>query len=135
MDPKPQNKKRKTLLIADDEPYIRLLIRQIFEENYLVFEAANGEDAVNLALRKRPDIILMDVLMPRVDGLTALSKIKGDARTAAIPVIMLTGVGFDLNERLAGSLGAQGYLKKPATPQSIIDAVFELVESEPENRT
>ena len=120
-------KKQKTLLIADDEPNIRLLVRRTFEKEYVVLEAANGKEAVDLALRDKPDVIFMDVMMPQTDGITALNTIRADKRTSAIPVIMLTGVGFDLNEQLANSLGAKAYLRKPVTPEDLARAVSKVI--------
>ena len=119
--------KKKKLLIADDEPNIRLLIRRIFEQDYIIIEAENGRKAVDLALRILPDIILMDIMMPESDGLTALSEMKLNEQTKAIPVIMLTGVGYELNERLAKSMGAKGYMRKPIKPQELLDAVSKLL--------
>lgn len=116
-------KKRKTLLIADDEPNIRLLVRRTFEKGYVVLEAADGKAAIDSARRGKPDVILMDVMMPNTDGLTALAAIRGNECTARIPVIMLTGISFELNEQLAGNLGAKAYLRKPVTPQDLIDTV------------
>ena len=120
-------KAKKKLLIADDEPNIRLMVRRTFEQIYVVFEAKNGKEAVDLALQHIPDIIIMDVMMPVIDGLTALSTIRNRKKGSAIPVIMFTGVGFELNEQLAGSLGAQAYLRKPITPQELLDAVSKII--------
>ncbi len=121
------NPTKKKLLIADDEPNIRLLIRRIFEKDYTVFEAENGRRAVDLALRHIPDIILMDVMMPESDGLAALNELKATESTKAIPVIMITGVGHELNERLAKSVGAKGYIRKPVKPQELFDAVSTII--------
>jgi two-component system, OmpR family, alkaline phosphatase synthesis response regulator PhoP len=115
--------KQKTLLIADDEPNIRLVVKRVFEKDYRVLEAANGDEAVKLAFKDRPDIILMDIMMPGSDGLNALNILKNDKRTSDIPVIMLTGLGFNLNQQLAGSLGAREYLKKPIAVRDLVGAV------------
>ena len=120
-------KAKKKLLIADDEPNIRLMVRRTFEQRYVVIEAKNGKEAVDLALHHVPDIIIMDVMMPGVDGLTALNTIRNSKRVSAIPVIMFTGVGFELNEQLAGNLGAKAYLRKPVTPQELLDAVSKII--------
>lgn len=120
-------KAKKKLLIADDEPNIRLMVRRTFEQRYVVLEAKNGKEAVDLALHHTPDIILMDTMMPGVDGLTALNTIRNSKSGAAIPVIMFTGAGSELNEALARSLGAQAYLRKPVTPQELLDAVSKII--------
>jgi len=116
-------KAKKKLLVADDEPNIRLLIKRTFEDEYVVLEAKNGKEAIDLALHQLPSVIFMDMMMPNTDGLTALNTLRNDKRTSSIPVIMLTGVGYELNEQHARSLGAQGFLRKPVTPQELLDAV------------
>ena len=118
---------KKKLLIADDEPTIRLMVRRIFEREYVVLEAKNGKEAVELALHHIPDIILMDVMMPDTDGLTALNTIRNNKRASSIPVIMFTGAGYELNEALARNLGAKAYLRKPVTPQELLDAVNKII--------
>lgn len=120
------NKNKKKLLVADDEPNIRLLIKRIFEHDFIIIEADNGVKAFELAIRHTPDVILMDIMMPESDGLTALNEMKSNMHTKHIPVIMLTGVGHELNERLAKSVGANGYMRKPIKPQELADAVFKV---------
>ncbi|MFH0769277.1 MAG: response regulator [Chloroflexota bacterium] len=120
-------KTKKKLLVADDEPSIRSMVRKIFEREYVVLEAKSGKEAVDLALHHIPDIILMDVMMPEVDGLTALNSIRNNKRGSSIPVIMFTGVGYELNEQLARSLGAKAYLRKPVTPQELRDVVSKII--------
>lgn len=116
-------KGKKKLLVVDDEPNIRLLIKRIFEQEFNVIEAENGRKAYELAARQIPDIILMDIMMPESDGLSALNEMKSHEPTKDIPVIMLTGVGHELNERLAKSVGANGYMRKPIKPQDLVEAV------------
>ena len=117
---------KKKLLIADDEPTIRLIVRRVFEREYVVLEAKNGKEAVDMALRHIPDIILMDVMMPDTDGLTALNTIRNNKRASSIPVIMFTGAGYELNEVLAKCLCAKAYLRKPVTPKELLDAVSKI---------
>lgn len=114
---------KKKLLVVDDEPNIRLLIKRIFEGEFTVFEAENGRTGFEMAVRHVPDVILMDIMMPESDGLAALTEMKAHKQISSIPVIMLTGVGHELNERLAKSVGANGYMRKPIKPQELIDAV------------
>ncbi len=113
---------KKTVLVADDEPSVLYSVRRILGGEYSVIEASNGEQAVRLAQAHKPDIIFMDTMMPEKDGLTALSEIRENDDTKSIPVIMLTGIGFELNKKLAQSLGASGYITKPFTVQDILDA-------------
>jgi CheY-like chemotaxis protein len=71
----------------------------------------------------KPDLILMDIMMPKKDGYAACSEIKKDPTTKNIPVIMLTAVGYDLNRMLAKQVGAEGYVTKPFSRQQLVDAM------------
>jgi len=109
--------------MADDEPTMRLLVRKMLDKDYIVLEATNGEEAVDIAKGQKPDIILMDIMMPKMDGYTACSGIKADPATRMIPVVMLTAVGHELNKKLAMEMGAEGYITKPFSSQEILGTV------------
>jgi two-component system alkaline phosphatase synthesis response regulator PhoP len=114
---------RKKVLIADDELYIGQLVKRALGTDYTVLAANNGEEAVELACSQKPDIILMDILMPKLDGYSACYQIKRDEATRAIPVVMLTGIGHDLNKKLAEGMGADGYITKPFNAKTLLDTV------------
>ena len=114
---------KKKILIADDEPSIRLTVARMMDKDYIVLEATNGEEAVDIAKGQRPDLILMDLMMPKMDGYTACSMIKADQVTKVIPVIILTAVSHELNKKFAVETGADGYITKPFTLQELLDAV------------
>jgi two-component system alkaline phosphatase synthesis response regulator PhoP len=119
------NKKR--VLIVDDEPAVRRLVHQMLSKDYTVFEAQNGEEAVNIARSQQPDVILMDMLMPKMDGLTACYVIKTSRATKAIPVVMLTAIGYELNKKLSQDvMGADGYITKPFTREALLQAISQL---------
>jgi len=119
------NKKR--VLIVDDEPAVRRLVRQMLSKDYTVLEAQNGEEAVNIARSQKPDVILMDILMPKMDGLTACYAIKTGRTTGAIPVVMLTAIGYELNKKLSQDvMGADGYITKPFTREALLQAISQL---------
>lgn len=82
----------KKVLIADDELSVRLLVKRLLSREYTVLEANDGEEAVNVASNQKPDLILMDILMPKMDGLTACHTLKRGQATKEIPVVMLTAV-------------------------------------------
>jgi len=114
---------KKKVLIVDDELYIRLLVSSVLDEDYTVLEASNGEEAVNITRTEKPDLILMDILMPKLDGYTACYAIKSDEATKAIPVVMLTVIGYELNKKLSQEMGADGYITKPFNLQELLDKV------------
>ena len=104
---------KKKILVVDDEINIRSLLKRMLGEDYLVIEAENGREAINISRAENPDLILMDIMMPDVDGYTACSAVKTYPATSRIPVVMLTAVGFELNRALAARVGADGYMTKP----------------------
>ena len=103
----------KKVLIADDEETVRYVVRDMLGQENTVLEAKDGEEAVNITRSQRPDLIIMDIMMPKMDGYTACYTIKKDPITKAIPVVMLTAIDQELNRKLAGQMGADGYMTKP----------------------
>jgi len=114
---------KKKVVIVDDELYIRRLVSNALSRDYTVLEASDGEEALDIIHTWKPDLILMDVLMPNLDGYTACYEIKKDEAIRAIPVVMLTGIGHELNKKLAQEVGADGYITKPFGVQNLLDTV------------
>jgi len=112
---------KQKILIADDELYIRLLVKDILEPEFTVLEASNGEEAVSITRTEQPDLVLMDILMPKLDGYTACYAIKNSEQTKDTPVVMLTGVGHELNRQLSQEMGATAYITKPFNPEGLLD--------------
>jgi CheY-like chemotaxis protein len=121
-----QNDKKK-ILIVDDEPNVRRLVHTILSKDFTVLEAEDGRQAIDVAGTQKPDLILMDMLMPRMDGLTACYTIKNDPTTKSIPVLMLTAIGFELNIKLSQQMGADAYMTKPFTSQDLLDKIAQVL--------
>ena len=119
---------KRKIVIVDDEIYIRQLVSSALSKDYAVFEASDGKEAIDITHTQQPDLILMDVLMPNVDGYTACSTIKMNSGTKTIPVIMVTALGHELNRKLAESSGADGYLVKPFLEEELLEIISEFVE-------
>jgi two-component system phosphate regulon response regulator PhoB len=118
----------KTILIVEDEPKNMKLTRDLLKiSGYETIEAVDGKQGVEKAKSAKPDLILMDIMMPKMDGYAACSEIKADQTTKHIPVVMLTAVSFDLNKKLAKQMGANGYITKPFNRQQLIDAITPLL--------
>jgi len=115
--------KRATILIVDDELSIRLLVGNLLGGDYDVLKASDGEEAVNVARFRKPDLILMDIMMPKMDGYLACHTIKKDEATAEIPVVMVTAVGQELNRMFAEQMGADGYITKPFQLRDLLDTI------------
>lgn len=119
---------KKKILIADDEGTVRLVVEKMLGKDYIVLEATNGEEAVRIAKAQQPDLILMDLIMPKMDGYTACSEIKADQSTKGIPVVILTAVGHELNKKFATEMGAAGYVTKPFNIQDLINVISPLLD-------
>ena len=113
----------KTILIADDEPDIRLMVSRMLGKDYFVLEAADGDEAVNVARVRKPDLILMDIMMPGKDGYSACHSIKSDPSTKSIPVVMVTGIDHHLNVKLSAEVGADGYVTKPFSLEDLLEVI------------
>lgn len=120
---------KQKILIADDEQGIRLIISRLLEEEYIVLEAADGEEAIDIAKGQQPVLILMDLMMPKMDGYAACLRIKSDQATKGIPVVILTAVGHELNRKYAEEMGADGYITKPFTRESLLEEMRRLLVS------
>ena len=117
----------KRILVVDDDPVDRTLLRKMLIKNYIVTEASSGKEALDLARSKKPALILMDIMMPEIDGYSSCHMIKRDPLTADIPVLMLTGLKYELNIQLAHEMGAAGYLIKPVNQQELLDRIGQLL--------
>ncbi|MBI3610705.1 MAG: response regulator [Nitrospirae bacterium] len=119
----------KTVLVVDDEKFVRELIKiKLGRCGLAVIEAANGLEAVEMAQALRPDMILMDVMMPKMNGFEACEKLKSISSTARIPILMLTARGEQTDQEKGKTAGAIDYLSKPFSPQKLAEMVIEILE-------
>lgn len=115
---------RKTVLIVEDEVDIRELLEYVLErEGFGVLSAADGQIGLGLARRKGPDLILLDLMLPGLDGLEVCRQLKHDRATRAIPVIMVTAKGDEADIVLGLGLGADDYVPKPFSPKEVVARV------------
>ena len=115
------------VLIADDELHIRMLIEQSIEdledEGVEILLAANGEEALTTARSERPDVILLDVMMPRMNGFEVCEQLRQDTDLAGIQVILLTAKGQEYDRRRGEEAGANLYMTKPFNPDHLLATV------------
>jgi DNA-binding response OmpR family regulator len=117
----PQKKK---VLVAEDEPDIRGLITYSLEfAGYTVVQALNGEQAVEKAEKEQPDLILLDVRMPKMTGYDACKKLKSQDSTKHIPIVFLSARGQDSEIQYGRELGAEEYIIKPFAPDALQERV------------
>jgi DNA-binding response OmpR family regulator len=129
------NTKKSTILIAEDEPHIRKLIRIVLkEENYNFVEASDGLIALEKVNEHMPDLIILDLMMPRVDGIKVCSQLKKNALTRNIPILMLTAKK-EMGDRIIGvNVGADDYLVKPFEPRELRSRVTTFIDSKKSDR-
>ncbi|MGD0948399.1 MAG: response regulator [Candidatus Binatia bacterium] len=110
----------KRILVVEDDPDNRRIVAKVLSvEGYHVIEAIDGIEALARARAERPDLILMDLALPNVDGWEATRQLKSDPETRSIPVVALTAVAMRGDEEQARAAGCDDYLPKPARPAAI----------------
>jgi DNA-binding response OmpR family regulator len=124
---------RRRVLVVDDEPDVLLLCRVNLEfEGYEVFEASDGVQALEMVREHRPDVVLLDVMMPRMDGWQTLEAIKADEELKATPVVMLTAKVQDEDQIRGWESGAADYITKPFSPLSLSQVIHDAVRNDAE---
>ena len=119
----------KKVLVAEDEPDIRgLIVFSLQYAGYEVVEALNGEDAVKLAEVEQPDLILLDVRMPKRNGYEACSVLKAQEATRGIPVVFLSARGQETEIKQGLELGAEEYILKPFAPDELYQRVGSILD-------
>ena len=116
----PSTTPAKTVLVVDDEQDILDLVRfRLEHDGYRVLTASDGQTGLTLAQQERPDLCILDVMMPKLSGLEVLARLRADPATAATRVILLTARGQDTDVDRGFELGAQDYVTKPFSPKEL----------------
>jgi CheY-like chemotaxis protein len=112
------------VLLVDDEPAMRAVCRLNLElEGFDVLEASEGPEALNVAARERPDLVLLDVMMPAMDGFDVARQLQENPRTSRIPVVFMTALAASEDRRRGFDAGGVGYVVKPFDPVHLGDTV------------
>jgi two-component system cell cycle response regulator DivK len=116
------------ILVVEDHEDNRRIVRDLFTSvGYELLEAATGEDGVALAERERPDLILMDIQLPGLDGYEATRRIKANPALRTIPIIVVTSYALSGDDAKAMAAGADGYVSKPFSPRALLAKVREFL--------
>lgn len=116
------------ILVVEDAFPIRMLLKEILEaEGYRVTCAEDGEDALHKAQAHRPDLVILDIMLPRMNGFEVAKALKRDARLGSIPIIFLTALMDPWLERKARSIGAEAFLNKPVDRDALLNCIRHLL--------
>jgi two-component system cell cycle response regulator DivK len=122
----------RTILYVEDNEYNRKIVRQLLARTaYRLIEAVDGEAGVETARRELPDLILMDVQLPKMSGLDATRLLRDDPATAHIPILVITSFALSGDRERAAEAGANGYLAKPYSPRELLARVREILPEAP----
>jgi two-component system alkaline phosphatase synthesis response regulator PhoP len=115
---------QRTIMVVDDSPDIITIVKTILEgKGYQVLSASSGQELLNLLTDRKPDLIILDIMMPEMDGLEVLGRLKAVTETASIPVILLTAK-VQYEDVLGGyKLGADYYITKPFTSTQLVNGI------------
>jgi two-component system, OmpR family, alkaline phosphatase synthesis response regulator PhoP len=118
----------KKILITEDSPTVLEILKSVLaEEGYEVIAASDGQQALNLAKTEKPDLMVLDLMLPKIDGYKVCRMLKFDEKYKDIPIIMLTARTNETDERLGKEVGADAYIKKPFQPEVVIDEIKKLL--------
>ena len=118
----------KKILLVDDEPsMVQLVRRRLEEEGYQVVIAVDGQEAVDKARTERPDLIVLDVMLPKLMGFSVCARLKTDPQYARIPIILLTAKSQTKDEELGRTAGADAYIRKPFESKELLAAIARLL--------
>jgi two-component system cell cycle response regulator DivK len=116
------------ILHVEDNPANRMIVRDLLEfQGYQVVEAFDGEEALVAAERERPDLILMDIQLPRISGLEATRRIKARADLRDIPIVAVTSFALSGDDQKASAAGCDAYIAKPYRPRDLLQIVQNLL--------
>ncbi len=119
---------RKKLQVVDDEPFIwRSLSFVLRKQNFEVFEARNGEEALTAIRQHHPDLVFLDVMMPKLNGFEVTQQVRADPTLQGIRIILLTAKGQDTDRAVGAKAGADDYMTKPFSPTRILERAREIL--------
>jgi two-component system, OmpR family, alkaline phosphatase synthesis response regulator PhoP len=112
--------KEKILIVEDEKDIVKMLDYNFKKEGFKTLFAYDGEEALDLAVRELPDLIILDLMLPGIDGLEVCKSLKGERKTSSIPIIMLTAKTREADKVVGLELGADDYVTKPFSPRELI---------------
>ncbi len=123
---------KKILVVEDNQINMYLSCRILKSSGYEVIEARNGEEGVELAIKEKPDLIIMDIQLPGIDGLETTKRIRKSEANGEIPIIALTSFAMAGDRKKALKAGCTGYIEKPINPETFISEIKKFLEAKDE---
>ena len=118
----------KKILLVDDEPHIiTMLENRMKHAGYEVITACDGQEAITKAQKEKPDLIILDLMLPKLDGYKVCRMLKFDEKYKHIPIIMLSARAQEVDKKMGETVGADGYVTKPFEPQVLLGKVKDLL--------
>ncbi|MDQ6672393.1 MAG: response regulator [Chloroflexota bacterium] len=120
--------RRRVLLVDDDDALRRLIGTTLGADHFELLQAADGEEALRIARQEHPDLVLLDVNMPKLDGFEVCRHLKTEPETSSIKIVMLSARGADIDRTRGREAGADDYFIKPFSPIQLLNKVYALLE-------
>ena len=120
---KPDTEHRATILVVEDNPDNMITIKAVLQNEYNILEATDGEEGLKTALAELPDLVLLDMSLPKMDGFEVVGKIKADERAGQIPVIALTARAMKGDREKIIDAGCDDYISKPVDPEKLLETI------------
>jgi len=118
---------KKILVIEDDPASLRLMVYTLQHEGYQVITAANGLEGLRKALKEKPDLLILDVMLPGIDGFEVCHRLRAESQTAHLPILMLSGKAQEIDKDTGLKVGADDYVTKPVSPSETASRVKALL--------
>src|SRR3989338_4824607 len=121
---------KKRILVVDDEPdIVNIVKKRLVDNGYDVIIAIDGQDALDKARKENPDLIVLDIMLPKMNGYNVCGLLKNDARYSKIPIIMFTARAQEEDMKLAEEVNADAYITKPFDSQALLSKIQELIKA------
>ncbi len=122
-----KNNKKKILLVEDEKDMVYAVTLQLEAKGYEVITASDGQDGLDKARTKKPDLIILDLMLPKIDGYKVCRMLKFDNKYQNIPIILFTARAQDSDKKIGRDVGADVYITKPFEPSVLLDKIRELL--------
>ena len=119
--------KKRILIVEDERQMVEMMKMRLEANDYEVLAAYDGQEGLDMAKKEKPDLIILDLMLPKMNGYKVCGLLKKDARYAKIPIMIFTAKAQEEDKKLGEEVGADGYLTKPFEPETLLNKIKELI--------